>query len=73
MGEMNTTLKPEPIDKLADIYKRINEACEQDEAVLEQCRETFKRLEDGDEYCTELWNRFKELSFKKNLIKFMIC
>ncbi len=55
----------EPIDKLADIYKRINEACEQDEAVLEQCRETFKRLEDGDEYCTELWNRFKELSLKE--------
>lgn len=55
----------EPIDKLADIYKRINEACEQDEAVLEQCRDTFKRLEDGDEYCTELWNRFKELSLKE--------
>ena len=55
----------EPIDKLADIYKRINEACEQDEAVLEQCRETFKSLEDGDEYCTELWNRFKELSLKE--------
>lgn len=55
----------EPIDKLADIYKRINEACKQDEAVLEQCRDTFKRLEDGDEYCTELWNRFKELSLKE--------
>ena len=50
------------IDKLADIYKRINELCEQDENVLEQCRETFKKLEDGDEYCTQIWNKFKELS-----------
>ena len=50
------------IDKLADIYKRINEVCEQDESVLEQCRDTFKKLENGDPYCVEIWNKFKELS-----------
>ena len=50
------------IDKLADIYKRINSLCEEDPEVLEECRETFKKLENGDDYCTELWNKFKDLS-----------
>lgn len=54
-----------PIDKLADMYVRINNLCSEDENVLEECRETFKKLEDGDQYCTELWNRFKELSLQE--------
>lgn len=58
-------LEEDPITKLADIYKRINELCENDEKVLEECRETFKKLEDGDEFCVELWNKFKELSLKE--------
>ena len=40
----------------------INALCEDDEKVLEECRETFKKFEDGDPYCIELWNKFKELS-----------
>ena len=55
----------DPIDKLADIYKRINSLCEEDENVLEECRATFKKLEDGDKYCTELWNKFKDLSIEE--------
>ena len=58
-------LESDPIDKLSDIYKRINELCEEDEGVLEECRETFKKLENGDEFCVNLWNRFKELSLKE--------
>lgn len=58
-------LENDPIDKLSDIYKRINELCEEDEGVLEECRETFKKLENGDEFCVSLWNRFKELSLKE--------
>lgn len=53
------------IDKLADIYKRINQLCKDDEKVLEQCRENFKLLENGDEYCTKLWQEFKDLSIKE--------
>lgn len=53
------------IDKLADMYVRINNLCSEDENVLEECRETFKKLENGDQYCTELWNRFKELSLQE--------
>ena len=55
----------DPIDKLADIYKRINALCEDDEKVLEECRATFKKLEDGDPYCLDLWNKFKDLSVKE--------
>ena len=51
-----------PIEKLADIYKRINTLCESDESVLEECRATFKKLEDGGEYEVELWKKFKDLS-----------
>ena len=52
----------DPIDKLADMYKRITEVAEEDEATLESCRENFRLLENGDEYCTKLWNEFKDLS-----------
>ena len=54
-----------PIDKLAELYVRINQLCSEDESVLEECRETFKKLEDGDEYCTKLWNRFRDLSLQE--------
>ena len=58
-------LNDNAIDKLADIYKRINELCKEDESALERCRENFKLLEQGDEYCTKLWNEFKDLSIKE--------
>ena len=58
-------LNEDPIDKLADIYKRINELCKEDESVLEKCRENFKLLEQGDEYCKKLWQEFKDLSIKE--------
>lgn len=54
-----------PIDELTKIYVRINKLCKEDEKVLEACRDNFKKLEEGDEYCTKLWNRFKDLSLKE--------
>ena len=35
------------------------------ERVLDRCRENFKLLEQGDEYCTKLWQEFKDLSIKE--------
>ena len=58
-------IEEHPIDELTKIYKRINDLCEQDEEVLERCRNNFKLLEEGDEYCTSLWKRFRELSLKE--------
>lgn len=56
------TLDEHPIDDLLDIYVRINDLCKQDEEVLNLCRDNFKKLEDGDEYCTQIWKKFKDLS-----------
>ena len=58
-------LSEKPIDKLTEIYVRINELCKEDESVLEDCRNNFKKLEDGDPYCVEIWQKFKDLSLKE--------
>ena len=58
-------LDQHPIDDLLDLYIRINDLCKEDEEVLNLCRENFKKLEDGDKYCVELWNIFKDLSLKE--------
>ena len=55
-------LSEDPITKLSEMYVRINKLCEEDENVLNECRETFKKLEDGDKYCVDIWNKFKEVS-----------
>ena len=54
-----------PIDELTKIYIRINALCKEDETVLNDCRNNFKKLEDGDEYCTNLWKKFRDLSIKE--------
>ena len=54
-----------PIDELTKIYVRINALCKEDESVLEECRNNFKKLEDGDKYCTEIWNKFRKLSLEE--------
>ena len=58
-------LEENPIEELTKLYIRINELCKEDENVLEECRNNFKKLEEGDQYCVEIWNRFKELSLKE--------
>ncbi|MCI8655235.1 MAG: arginine--tRNA ligase [Clostridia bacterium] len=55
-------LEEDPIDKMVDMYVRINALCKEDEEVLERCRENFRLLEEKDSYCLELWNKFKDLS-----------
>lgn len=54
-----------PIDELMQIYVRINNLCKEDESVLEECRNNFKKLEDGDPYCVKIWKKFRELSLKE--------
>ena len=58
-------LNENPIEKLTEIYVRISNLCKEDESVLEECRNNFKKLEDGDKECVELWTRFKNLSLKE--------
>ena len=58
-------LDENPIEKLTEIYVRISNLCKEDESVLEDCRNNFKKLEDGDKECVELWTKFKDLSLKE--------
>lgn len=58
-------IEENPIEELTKIYIRINEACKENEQVLENCRNNFKKLEDGDEYCTKVWEKFRSLSLKE--------
>lgn len=58
-------IEENPIDELTKIYIRINNLCKEDESVLEACRDNFKKLEEKDEYCTVLWEKFRKLSLKE--------
>ena len=58
-------VEKDPINELTKIYIRINEACKNDEQILENCRNNFKKLEDGDSYCVEIWKKFRELSLQE--------
>lgn len=58
-------IEKEPINELNKIYIRINQACKEDENILNACRDNFKKLEEGDSYCTKIWEKFKELSLKE--------
>lgn len=58
-------LSTNAIDKLVDIYVRINALCEEDEEVLNRCRENFKKLEEKDPEYVELWKKFSDLSLEE--------
>ena len=58
-------IEENPIEELTKMYIRINALAEEDEEVLERCRNNFKLLEEKDEYCVSLWEKFKELSLKE--------
>lgn len=58
-------IEENPIDELTKIYIRINNLCKEDESVLEACRDNFKKLEEKDEYCIALWEKFRNLSLKE--------
>lgn len=58
-------IEENPIEELTKIYVRINALSKEDEEVLEICRDNFKKLEQGDKYCNELWEKFREVSLKE--------
>ncbi len=58
-------IEKDPINELTKIYIRINQACKEDENILNACRDNFKKLEEGDSYCTQIWEKFKTLSLKE--------
>lgn len=58
-------LEKDPIKELLRIYVKFHDEADKDESLVEEGRMYFKRLEDGEEEETALWNRFKDLSLKE--------
>lgn len=58
-------IEENPIENLTKIYIRINALCKEDESVLDECRENFRKLENGNKYEEELWEKFREVSLKE--------
>lgn len=55
----------EPLAALSDIYVRMNKICKEDEKEMDIARENFKKLEEGDEETTRLWQYFRDVSLKE--------
>lgn len=54
-----------PIEELTKIYVRIEKLCEEDENVLNDCRNNFKKLEDKEEMYVNIWKKIIDLSLKE--------
>jgi len=51
-----------PIRHLFNVYVQVNKASESDPRVLEEARDFFVRMEQGDDTALALWRRFRDLS-----------
>ncbi|ABS33634.1 arginine--tRNA ligase [Clostridium botulinum] len=58
-------LEKDAIGELLRIYVKFHGEAEKDPELEKEARLNFKRLEEGSEEETELWNRFKDLSLKE--------
>ncbi|NMM65001.1 arginine--tRNA ligase [Clostridium sp. P21] len=58
-------LENKPINELLRIYVKFHEEAEKDPSLEDEARMYFKKLEDGCEEETKLWQRFKDLSLKE--------
>lgn len=58
-------LEKEPIKELLRIYVKFHEEVEKDPSLDDEARLYFKKLEDGSEEETKLWQKFKDLSLKE--------
>ncbi|MDR2465296.1 MAG: arginine--tRNA ligase, partial [Streptococcaceae bacterium] len=58
-------IERDPIAELLKLYVRVNKEAKEDEAVDQEGRDWFLRLENGDAEATELWSWFREESLKE--------
>lgn len=59
------TIQQAPLKELSNIYVRFHEESKQDPSLIEEGRNWFKRLEEGDAEAVALWKWFRELSLLK--------
>ena len=57
-----SALKDDPLGELERLYKLGSQLANDDEAVLEECREELVKLQSGDPDAIALWERVNELS-----------
>lgn len=58
-------VKKEPINELLRLYVEFHEQAENDKALVDEARAWFKKLEDGDQEATELWQWFRDESLQE--------
>lgn len=58
-------LNQNPIKELLNLYVRYNEQASNDQDMMNEARDEFRRLEEGEEEAVRLWSWFKEISFKE--------
>lgn len=54
-----------PVKELVKLYVKFHEEAESDESLIDQGREWFKKLEDGNEEARELWKKCIDWSWKE--------
>lgn len=55
-------IEKDPIPELVKLYVRINQEAETNKELLDNSREWFRKLENGDEEAVTLWQWFRDLS-----------
>ena len=55
-------IEKDPIPELVKLYVRINQEAETNKELLDNSREWFRKLENGDEEAVALWQWFRDLS-----------
>lgn len=59
------TIEKNPIPELLKLYVKINEEKEKDKKLDDEARLWFKKLEDGNQEATELWQWMRDVSLKE--------
>lgn len=57
-------IQENPVIELKNLYVRFVEEASQNEVMINEARELFNRLENGDEKLLRIWKKFRDLSIK---------
>lgn len=58
-------IEANPIQELLELYVRYNKEAKEDEALMDQARDSFLALENDEPEAVEIWSWFKEISLKE--------
>ncbi len=57
--------EPDPVQSLVEIYSEFNRAATNDDALKDAARAWFKKLEDGDPWARETWQRLIDITMRE--------